>query len=206
MSRITLTDVTPAMLRAAAEGRSIMDATPEGIVRSEKIGQMDVVASTKMPKEMHPNRQAYERLGFTFGTDVDDVFVAAELPKGWTRRATDHPMWSDVLDGEGRVRVAVFYKAAFYDRRATADLRPRFMRTWIHKDSPGSGLRQDEEAFVVVDNADGSVVFRTPTFRCDAGSVAYKESQALVEAWLKENHPDFLNPISYWGHNELERS
>ena len=35
-------------------------------------------------------------------------------------------MWSHIVDAEGRKRVAVFYKAAFYDRRADMRLEPRY--------------------------------------------------------------------------------
>ena len=44
------------------------------------------------------------------------------MPQGWTRRATDHDMHSEILDEAGKIRISVFYKAAFYDRRAHAEL------------------------------------------------------------------------------------
>jgi hypothetical protein len=73
-----------------------------------------------MPGDMKPSREAFEAVGFKFGDKIDDLFLSAELPEGWTREATDHDMWSKILDADGVERVSVFYKAAFYDRCAFA--------------------------------------------------------------------------------------
>lgn len=113
---------TPAYLRALMTGVSVMDATPAGIQASEKRGQTALVNSTNMPAKMRPSRQAFENAGFVFGEPVDDIFVSATLPAGWARKATEHDMHSEILDETGKVRVSVFYKAAFYDRRADATL------------------------------------------------------------------------------------
>lgn len=115
---------TPAYLKALATGVSVMDATPDGIVASEKRGQTALVNSTNMPSEMYPSREAFEAVGFTFGEPIDELFLAATLPAGWTRAATNHDMHSDIRDEAGKVRVTIFYKAAFYDRRADATLLP----------------------------------------------------------------------------------
>ena len=48
----------------------------------------------------------------------DPLFVDAQLPDGWRVEATDHSMWSNLLDDQGMVRGSIFYKAAFYDRDA----------------------------------------------------------------------------------------
>jgi hypothetical protein len=93
------------------------------IVASEKAGQRQLVASAVMPAQMG-NRAGYEALGFVFGEPVegDSLFVHCTLPDGWTKQGSDHDMWSYVVDEHGRRRVAVFYKAAFYDRDAFARL------------------------------------------------------------------------------------
>lgn len=83
----------------------------------EKAGQELVVNTTILPKEMG-NRADYEALGVVFGPDYDDLFLHAALPAGWHKVGTDHDMWSEVADAEGNVRIKIFYKAAFYDRRA----------------------------------------------------------------------------------------
>ena len=117
--------VNPAALSALAKGdleNFATASTPGGIEAQEKAGQALLVASANMPKSMSPSREAFEALGFVFGTEVDELFLKAKLPPGWTRAATDHSMWSTIVDEKGRKRVEIFYKAAFYDRRADAHI------------------------------------------------------------------------------------
>ena len=52
----------------------------------------------------------------------DPLFRPATLPDGWQRKASDHAMGSHIADALGRQRVTVFYKAAFYDRKAHMSL------------------------------------------------------------------------------------
>jgi hypothetical protein len=80
--------------------------------------------SQELPKECP--RDALEALGFVFGEDADDIFVTVKFPDGWDKKATDHSMWSDLLDDKGRRRGNIFYKAAFYDRSAHMRMIPRF--------------------------------------------------------------------------------
>lgn len=119
--------LTPAAIIAAASGdmeNALVALLPGGIERQEKAGQAALVASTEMPLELSPDREAFEAVGFTFGEPIDSVFMKATLPAGWKRVPTDHSMYSDILDETGKRRVEVFYKAAFYDRRADARLLP----------------------------------------------------------------------------------
>lgn len=86
----------------------------------EKRGQQQLVNSDRLPTKANPSTEEYVALGFTFGEpDPDDpIFRPATLPTGWKREASDHAMWSYIVDELGRRRVAIFYKAAHYDRHA----------------------------------------------------------------------------------------
>ncbi|WP_406168945.1 hypothetical protein [Streptomyces sp. NBC_00996] len=93
----------------------------QAIAEQERAGQAQLVNSEQLPTDLNGDDQAaFEALGITFGepTPGDPLFQSATLPEGWKREAADHDMWSYVVDRLGRRRVAVFYKAAFYDRRA----------------------------------------------------------------------------------------
>jgi hypothetical protein len=95
---------------------------PSGAIEAqEKAGQSQLVHSDRLPtKILHCTEADFLALGFTFGAPdpADPIFRPATLPEGWTKQASDHDMWSYVVDILGRRRVAVFYKAAFYDRSA----------------------------------------------------------------------------------------
>lgn len=97
------------------------------IMAMEAQGQRELVQSDRLPTEiLHTDGgdEAFIALGFTFGDPDprDPLFRPATLPPGWKREPTDHSMWSRIVDELGRERVAIFYKAAFYDRGAHMSL------------------------------------------------------------------------------------
>lgn len=122
---------------------SMSDGTSEYIESMEAAGQQQLVNSSVLPVEARglvsyafdaDGWPEFEALGFTKGEGVegDELFVNATLPDGWTRQGSDHSMWSYIVDNRGVRRVAVFYKAAFYDRRAH-----------MHLTRPGRELASD---------------------------------------------------------------
>lgn len=119
MSHDPLFRLTPAAMRAASEGDApnfFAAALPGGIEAQEAAGQRDLCASSRLPKDAPwPELEA---LGIVRGEDVDNLFVNATLPAGWSIKPTDHSMWSKLLDETGAERASIFYKAAFYDRSA----------------------------------------------------------------------------------------
>lgn len=63
-------------------------------------------------------RETLEALGFSFGNEVDDIFIKATPPEGWTLRATENVLQTEIIDADGRVRGSLFYKAWPLDRHA----------------------------------------------------------------------------------------
>ena len=110
----------PAAVSAAARGdmdNFMVAATPGGIEAQEAMGQAALVGTKDtLPKDC-PQKEL-EALGFVFGGPIDDLFINVTFPAGWSKKATEHSMWSELLDETGKKRGAIFYKAAFYDRRA----------------------------------------------------------------------------------------
>jgi len=119
------------------------------IVAMEKRGQAELVNSDRLPTKLgtysDETDAKYAALGFTFGEPdpADPMFRPATLPQGWARQRSDHDMWSFLVDQHGRRRVAIFYKAAFYDRSA-------FMRLVSRREYLGSVL--GEGAALVLDD------------------------------------------------------
>ncbi len=86
------------------------------ILAQEAQGQKTLVKSTHLPKK--GDWEALSLMGVQRGLDVDDLFCEAILPSGWQKIPTDHSMWTNLVDERGTPRVAIFYKATFYDRDA----------------------------------------------------------------------------------------
>lgn len=186
---MTKTGMTPAMLLAALEGHGVAAGTPDAIELSEAQGQVDLVNSTHLPIKTSPDKETITaETGIVFGEPVDELFVNAALPSGWAKRATDHSMHSDLLDDRGRVRADIFFKAAFYDRRA--DLRFRAFYTVFSN--------YDTDAVTITDANDKTV----KDFGCAAVSAISRDEfyalQDKATAWLTENYPDYRDPFAYW--------
>jgi hypothetical protein len=95
------------------------------ITGMEADGQRQVVNSDALPTKAPWDE--LEALGFVKGERQDDLFTSCTLPDSWKRQGSDHSMWSHIVDERGVKRVAIFYKAAFYDRSAHASLvRPGY--------------------------------------------------------------------------------
>ncbi len=112
---------SPGSIHATALLALATGDTSAVIEGQERAGQAQLVHSDQLPTDMSADDQAaFEALGFRFGeTDGGDrLFRPATLPDGWKKEGADHAMWSYIVDDLGRRRVAIFYKAAFYDRRA----------------------------------------------------------------------------------------
>lgn len=104
------------MLANAMSGGSTEDL----ILNQEAAGQRQLVNSDRLPTESNNTDAEFAAIGVTLGDPdpSDPLFRPAILPDGWRREATDHSMHSKVVDQHGRERISVFYKAAFYDRKA----------------------------------------------------------------------------------------
>ena len=122
--------ITPAAASAMAKGDLLNAAValaPGGIEAQEKVGQDVFVASETLPIRgtSEPAERAwFEKHGFVFGERADKLFVQVKFPPGWKKVATDHSMWSDLVDAEGTKRAEIFFKAAFYDRDSFIRLSP----------------------------------------------------------------------------------
>lgn len=191
-------NITPAALVAASKGdlhNFIVAATPGGIEAQERAGQaMLTLKFNQLPKEYlfwnEPGtwRECFERLGFKFGSDIDDLFVGVTAPPGWALRPSDHSMWSYIHDGQGRRRGSIFYKAAFYDRSANVRLESRYQ---------GGGEYRDgrKRYSVAKDTATGNVLIEfgpTEDFK-----QSEKEDRLTFE-WLDAALPDWRKVEAYW--------
>jgi hypothetical protein len=116
-----------------AEQLAFLAAVRAGVSSSaveaqEARGQRELVASDQIPVLLRNCTEAdLTALGFVLGerNDDDPLFRDATLPAGWSKQPTSHSMWSEIVDDRGVVRFNVFYKAAFYDRKAFLSAVPQ---------------------------------------------------------------------------------
>lgn len=165
---MTIENTARRMQEDPAEGLllladSMITGSPASFIESqERAGQAQLVGSDRLPVRFNIGSQAeFEALGFTFGEPDpgDPLFRPATLPAGWKREGSDHAMWSYLLDEHGRRRVAVYYKAAFYDRDAFMSLEtlwsyasaladgesPLVLDDWATRDGVLAALRGQAE-------------------------------------------------------------
>lgn len=92
------------------------DGTSGYIEGMERQGTISQARSSTLPTkglaELPPE------WGIVIGEPADDLFTEVTLPEGWRVVTTSHSMGNRLLNAEGREVAQVFYKAAFYDRRA----------------------------------------------------------------------------------------
>lgn len=129
-------------------------AAPGGIEQQEAQGQQNLVHSTALP--IKGDWEVLERWGVVRSDKIDDLFCHCTLPDGWAKVATDHSMWSSLVDTRGLKRASIFYKAAFYDRDAHIDTVKRFSvaTVYYNEDDPIYGKH-----YQIRDNALDRVVF-----------------------------------------------
>ncbi len=174
-----------------------------GIPVQEEQGQRLFVGSETLPTEMDPRsdydtKAILEDAGVTFLGIVegDDIFQFVELPAGWKKMSTNDPMWSKLIDDKGRDRATIFYKAAFYDRRAQMSLSTRFRLQRNYE-------RQQYENVAVVHVLDrDEVAYATDPiefpYEDDKKHQVTKQAYEAAVAWLDKNYPDWRNPGAYW--------
>lgn len=179
----------------------MLNRTADGLIEaSEARGQAQLVASDDLPIDMgglSPELVA-EKTGIQFGEPINELFVAVTLPEGWSKRATDHSMHSELVDDKDRVRAGIFYKAAFYDRKADM----YFTRFYLVKTD-----YSDEEKRTITVTGGGEViktfgVIDWPGYESDNWRIASDKQEKLeaeARAWLDETYAEHSDPFAYWG-------
>jgi hypothetical protein len=91
----------------------------------DKAGQRHLVNSNRLPADLAGREADHRTIGLILGPvdPRDPLFRTVTLPAGWTRRASDHDLWSHLVDQHGRRRIAMYYRAATGHRAAHATIQ-----------------------------------------------------------------------------------
>jgi len=185
---------------------ALMGGSNGVIERQEKRGQNLLVNSTVLPIKFNwGKREHLEKFGVVFGEPVDDLFCNATLPGGWKKVATEHSMWSKLVDDKGRERASIFYKAAFYDREAFLNSNRRFSYGVQPVDGWESKNYRKGDWHCVVTDCD-NVIWKSEHMGGEPDSKeemldwikAKDKFGETGKQWLTDNYPDFENPAAYW--------
>lgn len=167
----------------------------DAILAQESRGQTRLVNSCDLPSECSDDA-VLESWGIQLGQPYreDPLFRPAKLPPGWSKQTTSHSLWSTLIDDRGRIRVRIFYKAAFYDRRANMTVRTRYC--------PMVRYGRDSEAhlyFPTVTDGDDTLWEGEP-FEVDPSctSKAGRRAKEAAHSWLNERFPDWASKTTYW--------
>ena len=188
------------------------DNPSKAIENQERRGQVKVVCNQRLPKkgdrcdtqnDIEALKIQYESLGIQIVSEHDDLFWNVKLPDGWEIKATDHPMWNELLDNKGRKRATFFFKAAFYDRDAFIRFTTRFKVSVDHiapMDAPYEEWKMSDYQGTV---KDGDVIIYCTECIPVTGNYSKDDKiadklQKMLEDFMQEHYPDYKNINAYW--------
>lgn len=172
------------------------------IIAGERAGQAVAVEKQLFPISIE-SKDIWEKLGFVFtGEKYNDVLQYAVFPDGWGSEKTDHNMWNNILDAQGRIRGTYFYKASFYDLRAFI-YAPwcRYVPQWDWNEFYAYGYVLDQSVSpkqVIFRTDDVSLVEVSTSNDYEQNEATMKELKSQAKDWLVDNFPNYENPLMYW--------
>jgi hypothetical protein len=185
--------------------RGLVGGDPsDSVLAAEAAGAQSFVQSEVLPKD---GVQEGVKAGLVEITgDADDLFCNVKLPEGWEKKSEARdPRHIALYDANGCVRASIFYKAAFYDRKANMWWKHRFQISRIYPEDQNDPIR-----VAVVDSAgefdpkdiDGEIVqdFGTLPVGDDYSAREKVEKKLMAQAkkWLKKNYPKYESIAAYW--------
>jgi hypothetical protein len=173
----------------------------------EARGQRELVRQTETLPAEGSESPWWAKMGVVFGEPVegDTLFRRVTLPKGWHLQPTGHAMWSELFDEKNRKRAGVFYKAAFYDRKAHITAFSRFTAQVVRDgEMRGSGVFDaDKEIFrtKLVQEPDWGSLKGTDDERHAVTEEYFRQTHAFekeAQEWIEATHPQWRDPAAYW--------
>ncbi len=178
----------------------LFGGNPKAIKSQEAKGQEEFVNSQQLPLKCNSpiGTDAMIQYG-KMGIKVlgwgkkDELFGSFQLPEGWKRESTDHPMWNSLTDNKGRKRASIFYKGAFYDRDSFVNFYHRYLVTKEYLEK-----KKEEKTYTsfyqVKDRITEEVLFKTET------TTEYYDGklESQCHDFLAKNFPDYENLNAYW--------
>lgn len=203
----------------------LFGGNPDAIERQEKQGQKEMIEASNEGVQQLPAKgngcnptDIYKVLGFEVigQSEGDPLFFDVKMKNGFSLKPTDHSMWNDLVDGKGRVRASIFYKAAFYDRDAFINpLKTRYNVRRKHFKSQkqyDDFYQERNETPIVFECVDcGKVIFTTTEKYFtekynkdkhhewwDAYHELEQQQTEVAAKFLDSNFPNWPDSMAYW--------
>ena len=181
----------------------------DSIYRQEARGQRQLVMSDSIPtiwggylneEKIREYDDMLRQLGFEIGEPFpdDDLFRPAKLPEGWKKSSTGHSMHSDIMDENGYARLGMFYKAAFYDRKANLHFHRRVKYGLDCRE--GYDHRKVSRWYVWAAGLGKEIILAAFEYSCpdDIPRHEWCKAENEAKAWLEEHYPAHMDPLAYW--------
>ena len=151
----------------------------------------------RMPRKRFNSVEDFESLGFEFlenEADMQDtLFETALLPKKWQLQKTNGSYWTNIVDENGSIRATIYYrKHSFFGKEAAASIN------LVCRYRVDFSMDERENHFVyILDEKDKKELYTSP--KCGKyGSDEFKKYFAEREEILKNQYPEYRNPLKYW--------
>lgn len=187
-------EMMDVMLRILSGEKNVLE-------NKEKEGQEELIRRRMLPKEMQPEKEVWEELGFKFSEIDDELLYQAILPDGWDVRATEHHMWSEIIDKDENVRGTIFYKASVYDRHAFMSLKQKYeIKEKVNSDS--DTLKYNfyfgNEKEKIYSSSEIEFSYDDYEERPELYDMLLDSAKEDVKNFADKNYPDWNNVKNYW--------
>ncbi|MEM8602204.1 MAG: hypothetical protein AAGF24_00020 [Cyanobacteria bacterium P01_H01_bin.121] len=182
-------------------GAEVLSDDPYNVIESiERCGTAYILNQSVLPKGMEWS--PFESVGFVRLNDDpgNDLFVSCQFPLGWTKRSSGFVYQIYLIDAGNIKRGYVYYKAAPYDRYATACLFSRF-ELQRHRTAERTRIS-------IFDRATGEAVHQFPEIphpgpKCPTSVFRdfrkrEDETEQSASSWLDEHYPNWKDSSAYW--------
>ena len=154
--------------------------------------QLRALRTCKLPRSMHPSKDVFENIGFSFEEIDDELLYQGTLPEGWKLEKSDF-YYANIIDEKGRKRGTIFYKSSFYDREAEMKLYRKYNVAWKYIEYARDGMLME----IFVEDFEHNVL--TVIGTCT--DIDWREQDKLFkkgEKFLDKNYPNWKDCCKYW--------
>ena len=165
---------------------------------SENINQKEQlpITTTKITKNLNPEKEIWEDLGFTFTNNNDNnTLYNTTLPTGWSIQPTNHSMLLNIIDEHNRIRGNILCNT---NTSIYLNTRYRICVNYVGKGYNTIEIyfgNEEEKLFIA-----GLVHKKNCTDRLEIVK-AYEEQirlTRLAQEWAEYNYPDYEDVRAYW--------